>query len=280
MDLNINIHLTGFFLPWHRYYVQFFEDSLVNKCGYKGSSPYWDWTLDAASFYASPFFGNTSTDVGGWGDPNNDFQITTGGFKDQIRAYPVPHHIRRNFTLQPFLDPAAGGPFAGDPNAPTPDPLFMVNTTMTKENVDFIVSNFQGDFIDFQAYFESTNGTHFGAHVILGGDMTGFCPDGLVPPACYPGPKWTPSDPLFFMHHAMVDKIWYDWQNKAPQNKYAFGGGTIATLNNFTLYTEFPTGLPPFTNFDSLIPGDNLWNNITVWDVMDTTGDTLCYTYA
>ena len=32
------------FLPWHRYYVQYFEDSLINKCGYTGVSPYWDWT--------------------------------------------------------------------------------------------------------------------------------------------------------------------------------------------------------------------------------------------
>jgi len=32
--------------------------------------------------------------------------------------------------------------------------------------------------------------------------------------------------------------------------------------------------------FDSLIPGDGLWPNVTVWDVMDTTGGTLCYVYA
>ena len=27
------------------YYVQYFEDALVEKCGYKGTTPYWDWTL-------------------------------------------------------------------------------------------------------------------------------------------------------------------------------------------------------------------------------------------
>ena len=31
----------------------------------------------------------------------------------------------------------------------------MINTTMTKENVDFIVDNFGGDFIGFQSYYES-----------------------------------------------------------------------------------------------------------------------------
>jgi hypothetical protein len=31
----------------------------------------------------------------------------------------------------------------------------MINTTMTKQNVDFNVDNYEGDYIGFQAYFES-----------------------------------------------------------------------------------------------------------------------------
>lgn len=38
------IHNTGFFLPWHRQFVQTFEDELRSKCGYDGVQPYWDWT--------------------------------------------------------------------------------------------------------------------------------------------------------------------------------------------------------------------------------------------
>ena len=33
--------------------------------------------------------------------------------------------------------------------------------------------------------------------------MTGFCPGGTGPPDCYAGPKWTPNDPMFFLHHAV-----------------------------------------------------------------------------
>ena len=97
--------------------------------------------------------------------------------------------------------------------------------------------------------------------------MTGFCSNGAGPPDCYAGPKWTPNDPLFFMHHAvridlplvplhlsnhtrmvaqMIDKVWYDWQNKGPMNKYSFGGGSVAALTSFAAFTDFPTGLPPF----------------------------------
>ena len=32
--------------------------------------------------------------------------------------------------------------------------------------------------------------------------------------------------------------------------------------------------------FDSEIPGDGLWDGVQIWDVMDTTGGTLCYVYA
>jgi len=99
----------------------------------------------------------------------------------------------------------------------------------------------------------------------------------------------------------MVDKIWYDWQQKGPRNKYSYGGGSAQGMKDFKTFVQFPTGLPPYLNvsasselvssrslilfvllfqFDSDIPGDNLWNNVTIWDVMDTTGDTLCYTYA
>ena len=45
----LQIHNTGFFLPWHRLYVQTFEDALRSECGYNGVQPYWDWTKGNAS---------------------------------------------------------------------------------------------------------------------------------------------------------------------------------------------------------------------------------------
>jgi len=103
----------------------------------------------------SPFFDNSSSGVGGWGDPTNDYQIYTGGFRDQIRAYPNPHHIRRNYSLFPFTNPDITSPFAGDPAAPPLPVGLMVNASMTQQNVDYLVSNFEGNFTGFQAYAES-----------------------------------------------------------------------------------------------------------------------------
>ena len=78
-------------------------------------------------------------------------------------------------------------PFAGDPAAPSLPVGLMINTTMTQQNVDYIVNNFEGNFIGFQAYAESPSvslafrssflghpnpsvqGIHPGAHLILAG---------------------------------------------------------------------------------------------------------------
>jgi len=145
-----------------------------------------DTHLDTSDFYHSTLFSNSTFDgVGSWGDPTNDFQISTGGLKDIRLAYPVPHQIRRNFTIQPFL---LG---INVPGAAPVDPLLMINTTFTKEVVDFNVNSFTGDYIGFQTYLESISGPHPGPHIILGGDMSGLCPFGLAPPACYPGMRWS-----------------------------------------------------------------------------------------
>ena len=112
--------------------------------------------LDAPDFYDSDNFwdNSSSSGVGAWGDPANDYQIFTGGLKDIMLAYPSPHHIRRNFTLFPFAHPAFNV-FASDPTAPALPVDLMINTTMTKQNVDYTVDNFEGDYIGLQAYTES-----------------------------------------------------------------------------------------------------------------------------
>ena len=143
--------------------------------------------VDAADLYHSTIWSDSAYDgLGSWGDPQNDFQISTGGFKDIQVAYPVPHHIRRNFTLQPF---ARGLVIPGHPV----DPLLLINTTFTQAVVDATVDSFTGDYVGLQTHLEGVPYPHPGPHFIMGGEMTGGCPFGMVPPACVPGPKWAPN---------------------------------------------------------------------------------------
>jgi len=78
-------------------------------------------------------------------------------------------------------------------------------------------------------------------------------------------------------------------------NKYSFGGGTVSVFGTPDWGT-YPTGEQPYANVSGLsttdpassdsfaqlstiIPGDGLWENITIWDMMDTQAGPLCYTY-
>jgi hypothetical protein len=45
IDLAAQTHATGLFLPWHRWYVQTYEDTLRAVCNLTTASPYWDWRL-------------------------------------------------------------------------------------------------------------------------------------------------------------------------------------------------------------------------------------------
>jgi len=175
----LQIHFTGHFLPWHRSFTHRFERALREECGFKGGQPYWDWTkglyplrafrshpnvlisnLDAKDFYNSPIFDpDLKSGLGGWGDPKDDFQITTGAFSyDFDRPYPVQHRLRRNFSVTP---PTGG---FGDGTPPNPA---LLDTAITPEVVKALVDDYAGDFVGFQARFES--GPHGAVHLMVSG---------------------------------------------------------------------------------------------------------------
>jgi tyrosinase len=160
--------LTGLFLPWHRWYVYVHEESLKNRCGYTGVSPYWNWTIggsstflfleleflmaaiDSSDFYESPFWkdSNPESGLGGWGDPNADFSVPDGGFNEFHLSYPSPHILRRNFTLRPFASPLL-------PPAFFPDPQKEANASFSASAIEPVIETPAGDYKGFQAAFET-----------------------------------------------------------------------------------------------------------------------------
>ncbi|KAJ3310714.1 hypothetical protein HDV04_004670 [Boothiomyces sp. JEL0838] len=83
------------------------------------------------------------------------------------------------------------------------------------------------------------NGPHASVHNQVGGTCGDF------------GSMASAADPIFFLHHAMVDKIWSKWQSACTTN-----------INSFEANPNSP--MPPF--------------NGVVNDVFDTNG--LCYSYS
>ncbi|KAJ3781625.1 Di-copper centre-containing protein [Lentinula aff. detonsa] len=280
MDLNhlvgFPIHFTGLFLPFHRWYVQVYEYALKEKCGFKGASPYWNWAegetrIDAPNFFNSTVFQDFDpiSGLGGWGNLLNDAQVPNGAFSDFKLSYPSYHTLRRNFTLQPYI--------GQDPTLFT-EPYLYANTSFTQSEVDKMVSGFVGDYKGFQTYLEAFEGAHSSVHLIMGGDLGGTCPS-TAPPDCTPGPTFSANEPLFWMHHAMVDKVWFDWQNANPANADIFYGGSVQMIDNGTIYNKYPNGGPPMLSLDSVIPADGMFQESTIEAVINTTTGLLCYIY-
>lgn len=272
MDMNHRIHFTGLFLPWHRWYVQMYENALKDKCGYKGTSPYWNWASDSSNVKMSTIFDpDPKGGLGEWGLPSQDVHVQDGGFGVYTTfrlSYPSYHTLRRNFTIQPFI---------GLPLQFFPDQELLANSSFTPEVVHDLVYGHAGDFKGFQMGFESFTGAHGSVHLILGGDLGGICPSDSTD--CQPGPTFSANEPIFWLHHAMVDKVWYDWQNANELNQRAFEGGSIQMIDNIIVYKQYPNGGPPNLHMDSVTTGEGLFDDFVIRDVISTTDGILCYSY-
>ena len=74
-------------------------------------------------------------------------------------------------------------------------------------------------------------------------------------------------DPVFFLHHTQLDRLWWTWQQKDSQNrKWQYRG--LAAHNS----TD-PASL------NDIIPMGGLAPNIKVSEIIDTESDLLCYIY-
>ena len=108
--------------------------------------------IDASpSFENATFFNDSPTSgFGGWGDPADDYQITTGAFAHNFDAvYPVPHRIRRNYTAR-----GSGSDSFGDGTYFTTDPLWNFFTPASQEA---LVRGYVGDFGGFLTKILSTS---------------------------------------------------------------------------------------------------------------------------
>jgi tyrosinase len=74
---------------------------------------------------------------------------------------------------------------------------------------------------DFASFTSQLEGVHGSVHMWVGGSMS------MIPTA--------PADPIFWMHHANIDRLWWQWQ-KSPQGagKNPSLSGTAAVMDPWT----------------------------------------------
>lgn len=98
-----------------------------------------------------------------------------------------------------------------------------------------------------------------------------------------------PGDPLFFLHHAYLDRVWWQWQQRdLPARLHDMGGNNIPDTATLALAgLGYPSAA--LTNYDG-DPGNvttlnhTLWMagivpNMTVDDVMNLRGEVICADY-
>ncbi|KAM7210980.1 hypothetical protein V8F06_013636 [Rhypophila decipiens] len=244
INQTMEIHYTGNFLSWHRYFTWLYEEALRNECGYKGAQPYWNWGLTALTgLESSPHFDGSAYSMSGNGAavPNQGNIVITGG--DGLPPIVLPPGTGGGcVTSGPFKDmkmnlgPAGldlpggtstanpEGPFAYNPRCLKRDLTTAVNRKYA--NATAIVANIvlPQNIDAFQMQMQGIPGTgnigvHGGGHYSLGGD---------------PGRDFftSPGDPAFYLHHAMIDRVWYLWQALAP-NSRTKGASSVAGTRTF-----------------------------------------------
>lgn len=274
INMTMSIHVTADFLAWHRNFIWEWENDLINTCGYTGSLPYWDWAKDAYAPHDSELFNGDEFSMGSDGVFVDGRDDTYLGLMD--------------VTFPPGTGGGCvhSGPFSGGVFSNL-GPLDSPYGDNVENDYDF---NPRCLVRDLNVYFSSRYNTYANVtQLILGqtdiqyfqAEMQGFVGDNKL--GIHGAGHWlgggpsqmqdfhsSPNDPIFFLHHAMVDRIWAIWQALDSETRQNAISGT-STLNNS----------PPSPNMelsDSIAFGFAGKNEI-FGDLMDTLGGKFCYRY-
>jgi tyrosinase len=162
------------FLHWHRHYLTFFETICGELIGDPDFAlPYWNWSKKSGVIPA-PFYNIQELNVEFWNDP--------GVYVGQSWPVPIDTVGRRGLANgQGLLNNPGGGHFT----------LARINEIKGYPNIDLFRPGLEGS-------------PHNNGHVIAGATATGK--RGHI------GSGLSPLDPIFWLHHCMVDRVWAEWQ--------------------------------------------------------------------
>ena len=198
-DFN-DAHNGPAFFPWHRQFLIDFEQALQKVSGNPLLGlPYWDWSVDQSAFpWPQPSWPFIPSLVGGDGssDPHVLGKVTDGQFAYDARKDGDPKkwvlNVRTGEEPTPWLSRRFG---AGNLSLPRPADVEAA-LSATPYDVDPYDSSSTSGFRNMAEGFIPF-GMHNLVHVYVSGSMV---------------PMTSPNDPVFFLHHCFVDKLWADWQ--------------------------------------------------------------------
>ncbi|KAH8655364.1 putative tyrosinase [Xylariales sp. PMI_506] len=230
------IHSTGNFLSWHRYYTYSFETALRDECGYKGYVPYWNWGKSALDPINSPYMDGSPYSQGGNGvwAPHNCTRpgslllpciapVVEGRGGGCVETGPYVGYQANLSSVDCWFDypNVLPGPFLGyQPRCIRRD--ITPELTSAWATDDHLLSMYTNETLDtigpWQDTLQAATGLHSIGHFTYGGD-----PGGDV--------YTSPNDPMFWLHHGMIDRVWWIWQNQDSIGRSFQISGTRTMLN-------------------------------------------------
>ncbi len=247
-------HMGPAFLPWHRQFLITFEREL-QAIEPTVTIPYWDWTVDNtldAYLWADDF-------LGGNGDPAEGFALTNGPFrKDAWHITVFDPNDRDRF---PYLIRQLGATsFA--PALPTPEDLEAALSIPTYDAAPWntviptggsfrnVLEGWQ-DCVDeicdpdngMAPICTGPHNLHNGVHLWIAGEFA-FSVEGardgergnlVVAEPPHPATdvfgtmaaNVSLNDPVFWLHHANIDRIWNEWMRRHGQVYLPESGGPV-----------------------------------------------------
>jgi tyrosinase len=238
-------HRGPAFLPWHREFLMQLEGELRTIDG-GITIPYWDWVADSAlehpetaSIWGADF-------MGGNGLESDQWRVQTGPFAYNAGKWPVPAYPEEELP-GPGLKRRFGNIV---PTLPTNEDRTLALNEIFYDTPNYDRSPFTIGFRnrlegwvtqrgDARVRFPSSQ-LHNRVHLWVGGNMV---------------PMTSPDDPVFFLHHCFIDKLWADWQVKQKE--------------------ERPEAAPHYAPEQQGPPGHNLHDQLKPWkrtvaEVLDT----------
>jgi hypothetical protein len=193
-------HGSFFFLSWHRMYLYFFERILRAASGDQNLAlPYWKWTTN--------------------------------------RRLPHPFREPADASTNPLYTPRRA-PGMNDGSQQLPLSQVQTGTAMDFTNFSSPPGSglsFGGQRVDQPAHFAGPHGSLEGSpHDVIHGLVGG---DGAPRQSWMSFPETAARDPIFWLHHAMIDRLWNRWiaRNEGRRNPV---GNPVWMDTQFTFFDE------------------------------------------
>jgi tyrosinase len=185
------------FLPWHRQYLLDFEDAL--RAEVPGATlPYWDWAddLGAVNELFTPSFLSSRR----WGNPA---AVSDGVLRPAVPAAERPAWWpgqAAGFAVDGLLTEGMGTHLTRGSMEQSWPPSAQWMTALVEADITRPGMHALWMFwLILEQGSPQLPQTHNAGHRFIGGHMGG---------------SFSPNDPIFWLHHANVDRLWDAWQRR------------------------------------------------------------------